>query len=56
MPCPGDVDHSGAVDFADLLRILGAWGMKGVPEDVDGSGTVDMADVLAVISQWGDCG
>jgi len=53
--CPGDVDGNGAVDFQDLLAILGAWGNAGGPEDVDGSGTVEFGDILAVLATWGAC-
>lgn len=53
--CPADVNGSGAVDFVDLLAILGAWGSAGGPEDVDGSGTVGFGDVLAVLGSWGPC-
>jgi hypothetical protein len=53
--CPADLDGSGAVDFADLLAILAAWGNIGGPEDLDGSGTVDFGDLLLVLAQWGAC-
>ena len=26
IPCPGDIDSDGDVDFADLLRLLASWG------------------------------
>lgn len=55
-PCPGDVDDSGAVDFTDLLSLLGAWGpCEGCPEDLDDSGDVDFDDVLALLSAFGPC-
>ncbi len=54
-PCVGDLDNSGAVDFGDILAILGAWGSAGGPEDLDGSGTVDFGDLLVVLGNWGDC-
>ena len=53
--CPADIDGSGAVDFADVLAILAAWGNAGGPEDLDGSGTVDFGDILAVLAAWGPC-
>ncbi len=53
--CPGDVTGDGVVSFADLLRVLGAWGNAGGPEDVDGNGAVDFGDVLAVLAAWGPC-
>lgn len=53
--CPGDVDLSGAVDFGDLLLILGAFGNAGGPSDVDGSGTVDFGDLLLTLGAFGPC-
>ena len=53
--CPADLDGSGAVDFADILAILAAWGNAGGPEDLDGSGTVDFGDILIVLAEWGPC-
>ncbi len=57
--CPEDLDGSGAVDFADLLTILGTWGPcppKGsCPADLDGSGAVDFGDLLRVLGAWGGC-
>lgn len=53
--CPEDIDDSGAVDFGDILAILGAWGNPGGPEDLDGSGTVDFGDLLSVLGAWGPC-
>ena len=51
--CPEDLDGSGAVDFADILAILSAWGNAGGPEDLNGSGTVDFGDLLVVLGAWG---
>ena len=55
LPCPADLDDSGAVDFGDILAILSAWGNKGGPEDLDGSGVVDFGDLLIVLAAWGPC-
>ncbi len=56
LPCPEDLDGSGAVDFQDILAVLSAWGpCGGCPEDLDGSGAVDFQDVLAVLTAWGPC-
>ena len=52
--CPADLDDSGAVDFADLLAVLGNWGNPGAT-DLDGSGTTDFGDVLAILLAYGDC-
>jgi hypothetical protein len=52
---PGDVDGDQAVDFNDLLRVLGAWGdceSEDCPEDLDGDGDVDLDDVLRVLANW----
>jgi ferredoxin len=61
--CDGDVDASGTVAFADLLRILARWGtcsspgycLPHCPEDLDRSSDVGIADLLLVLSNWGPC-
>jgi plastocyanin len=53
--CPEDIDGSGAVDVADILAVISAWGQTDVPEDIDGSGTVDVGDLLMIIGSWGPC-
>jgi hypothetical protein len=51
--CPGDFDHDGDVDTADLLFLLGAWG---TPDgDVNGDGDTDTADLLDLLAAWGEC-
>ncbi|MHC5113662.1 MAG: hypothetical protein ACYTGP_04450 [Planctomycetota bacterium] len=56
LPCPEDLNGNGAVDFADILAIIGAWGpCVACPEDLDGSGDVGFGDILSVIAAWGDC-
>ena len=55
VPCPADLDGSGAVDFGDVLAVLSAWGSAGGPEDLDGNGTVEFGDLLVVLSSWGPC-
>lgn len=54
-PCPADLDASGAVDFGDILVVLGQWGNAGGPADLDGSGVVDFGDLLVVLGRWGAC-
>lgn len=53
--CPGDVDGSGCVDDADLLRVLFAFGQNGadLPEDLNHDGWVDDADLLIVLFNFG---
>ena len=51
---PGDVDGNGAVNTADLLALLGAWGpCNGCPADIDGDGAVGTADLLVLLANWG---
>jgi glucose/arabinose dehydrogenase len=51
---PADLDGNGAVDFADLLLLLAAWGpcAPACPEDLDGSGAVNFADLLILLTSW----
>jgi subtilisin family serine protease len=54
--CLADVDGSGAVDVADLVDLLAAWGTcPDCPEDLDGNGAVDVADLVALLAGWGPC-
>jgi hypothetical protein len=58
VPCPADVNVSGAVDIDDLLVVIGFWHASPPaypPADVNGDGTVTIDDVLAVINGWGPC-
>ena len=55
IPCNADINLNGAVDFQDILAILGAWGDVGGPEDIDQSGYVDFGDILEVLTNWGAC-
>ena len=59
--CPGDVNGSGAVNTADLLIVIAAWGACGgaCPADITpapcGNGVVNTADLLTIIGTWGPC-
>ncbi|MFO0829848.1 MAG: hypothetical protein U0572_17030 [Phycisphaerales bacterium] len=53
-PCVADLDGSGAVDAADLGRLLGNWGGSGVG-DIDGSGAVNAGDLAILLGAWGPC-
>jgi hypothetical protein len=55
-PCTADVTHDSAVNVADLLAIINAWGpCGGCAADVNGDGVVNSGDLLAVINGWGLC-
>jgi hypothetical protein len=43
------------VNVPDLLEVLGAWDLAGVPQDVNGDGIVNVLDVLEVLAAWGPC-
>ncbi len=56
VPCPWDLDNSGAVDVPDLLTLLAAWGPTGGGcqlADIDLDGTVGVPDLLALLANWG---
>jgi hypothetical protein len=54
--CRADVSGNDAVEVADLLALLGAWGPNpGHPADLDGNGQVGIEDLLEVLGAWGDC-
>jgi len=53
---PGDVNLDEAVNVADLLQVISAWGPTvpgGIPADFDLNGGVNVADLLIVIGHWG---
>jgi hypothetical protein len=56
LPCPADLNGSGAVDAADLSILLGAWGSAGGPSDLNGDGAVNAADLSVLLGAWGTCG
>jgi hypothetical protein len=41
------------VDTADLLFLLGCWGMP--CGDVDFDGDTDTSDLLTLLAAWGEC-
>ncbi|MCA9310164.1 MAG: hypothetical protein KDA21_03105 [Phycisphaerales bacterium] len=58
--CPGDVDGSNAVNFADLEILLDNWSTM-VPVnsggDLNGDGNVNFADLEILLDAWGTvCG
>lgn len=59
--CPADLSGNGAVDFPDLLIILGSWGDCPDPPDacradLSANAAVDFADLVIVLAAWGPCG
>lgn len=51
----GDLDGSGAVDGADLTRLLGAWGLCADPcclGDLDGDAEVGAKDLCVLLGNW----
>lgn len=56
IPCPGDLNDDGLVDFTDLIDLLFSWGdCVDCSEDVDGDGDVDFDDLLQLLTSWGTC-
>ena len=49
---PADINQDGAVDFQDLLLLLGDYGAAGGPSDVNGDGTVDFQDLVVLLAAW----
>ncbi len=52
-PPLGDLDGNGAVQFADILILLGDWGLVHSSADLDGDGVVAFADLLVLLGNWG---
>ena len=54
--CEADVDGSGAVDFADVVGIISAWGpCVGCAADIDADDMVGLSDLLGVLASFGPC-
>jgi len=51
--CIGDVNGSGSVDVADLLYLVGVWGLNDPQGDVNDDGIVNINDLLDVMADWG---
>ena len=49
---PGDISGDGAIDGADLGRLLGAWGTDDPLADMNGDGKVDGADLGLLLGAW----
>ena len=53
-PGVGELNVDGAVDFADLLLLLSAWGpCTACRADLDGNGAVEFTDLLMLLTRWG---
>ncbi len=56
LPCPWDMDQSGAVGITDFLTLLSLWGTDpGGPPDFNGDGDVGIGDFLELLGNWGAC-
>ena len=53
--CPADFNGDGAVDAADLERLLGAWGSQDGWYELSGDSLVDGADLGSLLRNWGGC-
>lgn len=53
--CFADVNGDGTVGVVDLLALLAAWNLTGVPEDINNDGIVNVLDLLELLSVWGSC-
>ena len=57
VPCPGDCDSNGSVNFSDLVATLSEFGGPGSNPgcDADDSGAVNFSDLVATLSLFGPC-
>lgn len=59
IPCPGDADGDGQVNFADITAVLAHWGATyapgafPAPGDADHNGTVNFADITETLTRFG---
>ncbi len=55
-PGSPDINGDGAVNGADLLAVLGAWGQTGSAADCSNDGIVNAVDLAMIINAWGTAG
>lgn len=55
IPCPADVDASGAIDLDDIAYIVLRLGNTDGDGDADGSGIVDLDDISFIVLRFGPC-
>ena len=55
--CPADLNDDSVVNVADLLMVLGEWGMcEGECDaDISGDRVVNVTDLLELLAAWGSC-
>lgn len=58
LPCAGDADANGVVNFADITSVLSNFGAVYTPPavgpgDADGDGTVNFSDITRVLARFG---
>lgn len=55
LPCPGDTNGDGVVDFSDLNQVLSQFGQSGagLAGDLNGDGVVDFLDLNIVLGVYG---
>lgn len=53
--CPADFNGDGAVDGADLGRLLGAWGSNDGWYELSGDAAIGGADLGLLLQAWGAC-
>jgi len=53
IPCPGDANGDGDVNFADVVSVLSNWTGIGPMGDADRNGLINFGDILHVLALWG---
>jgi hypothetical protein len=55
-PCLADIDGDRAVNVADFLDLVAAWGTDPEgPPDLDFDGMVTIQDMVVMVQAWGAC-
>ncbi len=56
-PCPGDIDHDGEINLADLAQLLTNYGLASgaayAEGDLDFDGDVDLSDLATLLTAYG---
>jgi CubicO group peptidase (beta-lactamase class C family) len=52
LPCPGDVNRDGAIDFNDLLDYLNRYNAGSSQADLNADGVVDLNDLLEYLNRY----
>ena len=55
LSCIGDITGDNQVTVADVLFLIGEWGLSNSPADLNDDNNINVSDLLILIGAWGPC-